>query len=260
MTRIGSVMSMVMAVAWVACAKTPEAPVAPLKKVESQATGLPTAAPKPGEAPAKAGEAPADSVHAGMGGAPAAVPDDEVHKGAKAGMMGSGDMGGMGGQNALPGHGMVQDAGQDDGGEPPLRVSGPGSRAELDKALKDVVGDEAKKSFEAAFRWTFSIDKGKRDVEKARAAYEDLLRAQPKLAVCWRGLAYVALSRGFDIDGAVTAYKKALELKPDYAEVHYALAFLFAGSDLSKGREHLQKALDLGMADEQGLKKVYNLP
>ena len=173
------------------------------------------------------------------------------------GRMGMAD---MGGQNGLPGHGMVQDAGQADAGDPALRLTGVGSKAEMDKALKDIEGDDAKKKFEAAFRWTFAVDKTKRDVEKARANYEDILRTQPKAAPCYRGLAYAALSRGFDIDGAVVAYKKALEVKPDYAEVHYALAFLFAGSDLDKGRDHLKKALELGMPDEQGLKKVYNLP
>jgi Tfp pilus assembly protein PilF len=171
-----------------------------------------------------------------------------------------GGMADMGGQNGLPGHGMVQDAGQADAGDPALRLTGVGSKAEMDKALKDIEGDDAKKKFEAAFRWTFAVDKTKRDVEKARANYEDILRTQPKAAPCYRGLAYAALSRGFDIDGAVVAYKKALEVKPDYAEVHYALAFLFAGSDLDKGRDHLKKALELGMPDEQGLKKVYNLP
>ncbi len=264
MRRVAIGTVMVAAMACASCSKTADAPVAPLKKVESPASGLPVAAPKPGEAPVKAaGEAPGDAVHQGAMGSPTAVPDDDVHKAAKAGMMGAGgmgDMGGMGGQNGLPGHGMVQDAGQADGGDPALRLNGLGSKAELDKALKDIEGDDAKKKFDAAFRLTFAADKSKRDIDKAKASFEEILKAQPAAAPCYRGLAYVALSRGFDVDGAVAAYKKALEVKPDYAEVHYAMAFLFAGSDLDKGRDHLKRALELGMPDEQGLKKVYNLP
>jgi hypothetical protein len=255
-TVIGAVVGTAMILA--ACGKTPEAPVVPLKKVESPAAGLPTAAVP------KAAEAPQDGVHGGaMGGMPPGAPDDDVHKGVRAGMQGMAgmpNMPGIGDPNALPGHGMVAgDPSQADDGTPALRLAGLGSRAELDKALKDVEGDEAKSRFQQAFRWTFAIDKSQRDVEKARATFEDLLRTQPKLAPAYRGLAYVALSRGFDIDGAVAAYRKALEVKPDYAEVHYALAFLFSGSDLAKGRDHLKRALELGMPDEQGLKKVYGL-
>ncbi len=238
MKRLLVACSVILAAGGTACSKAPETPVAPLKKVEAPATGLPTAA-----APSRAGEAPV----------PAGMPQDPVHAGAKTGMAGAMGM------PSMPGHGMVVDPGQLDDGSPALRLTGLGSRAELDKALKDVEGDEAKKLFSAAFRWTFAVDKAQRDVEKARAGFEDLLRAQPKLAPCYRGLAYVALSRGFDIDGAVASYRKALELKPDYAEVHYALAFLFAGSDLSKGRDHLKRALELGMTDEQGLKRVYGV-
>jgi hypothetical protein len=230
------------------CGKTQETQVAPLKKVEAPAAGLPMAA------VAKGTGAPQDGVHAGAMGASAGVPDDDVHKAARPGMAGMGDVG------ALPGHGMVVgDPSQADDGSPPLRLAGLGSRAELDKVSKEVEGDEARKRFQQAFRLTFAIDKGQRDIDKARETYEDLLKAQPKLAAAHRGLAYVALSRGFDIDGAVAAYRKALEIKPDYAEVHYALAFLFSGSDLDKGRGHLKRALELGMTDEQGLKKVYNV-
>jgi tetratricopeptide (TPR) repeat protein len=58
---------------------------------------------------------------------------------------------------------------------------------------------------------------------------------------------------GFNHEAAMANYQKAIELKPDYGEAHYALAFMYAMSDLEKGREHLKRALELGVADERNL-------
>lgn len=236
-------LALLAGVLWIGlgCGRKEAAP----EKVPVQSAGLPEARKKaPGEAPAPAR---------------GTAPDDEVHRGAMAGQMPPGHPPVAGGE-ATPAHGAVGDPAEIDGAEVPLRKTGLGSRAELEKALAQVQGDEAKRRFEEAFRWTFSVDKGLRQVEKARATFQDLLRAQPDLAPAWRGLAYVALQSNFDLPGAVAAYQKALELKPDYAEVHYALAFLYAGSDQDKGRDHLKKALELGIQDEQGLRQVYGLP
>jgi len=243
--RIGSVLAWVAMVGIASgCGRKEPVP----EKVAVQAAGLPEAR------KAAPGEAPSTGMPRGE------APDDEVHRGAAMqGQMPPGHPPVARGEG-MPAHGTVGDPGEVDGAEVPLRKTGLGSAAELQKALAQVQGDEAKRRFEEAFRWTFSVDKGLRQVEKARAAFQDLLRAQPDLAPAWRGLAYVALQSNFDLPGAVAAYQKALELKPDYPEVHYALAFLYAGSDQEKGREHLKKALELGIQDEQGLRQVYGLP
>jgi tetratricopeptide (TPR) repeat protein len=159
---------------------------------------------------------------------------------------------------ATPGHGAVDES-LTDGNPLPLRTTGLGGAGELKKAVERVNGDDAKARFDEAFRRTFTVDKAKRDPEKARELFEALLREQPGLAEAYRGLAYVALSRGFDMRSAREYYGKALEVRPDYGEVHYALAFLYAGDDREKGAEHLRKALELGMTDEQGLKAAYGI-
>jgi TPR repeat protein len=66
---------------------------------------------------------------------------------------------------------------------------------------------------------------------------------------------------GFNVDGALADYKKAVELKPDYGEAHYALAFMYAMGDREKGVEHFKKAMALGVPDERNLgEKFYSNP
>jgi hypothetical protein len=245
MTRV--FVAAIIAASLAACSKAPQAP-APLAKAEGGGAGLPTAsAPRQPEGGAGAPAAPGAGMAANPHAAVPAMPADEAHKG----MGGAMGMGGMGG------HGMVAEPSETDGNPLPLRKSGLGSADELAKALARVKGDDARKTFEEAFRLTFSADKSKRDVARAREEFEAVLKGQPDLAEAYRGLAYVAISSSFDAAKAEEYYGKALKLRPDYGEVHYALAFLFAQGDPAKGKEHLKKALELGVPDEQGLKKVY---
>jgi hypothetical protein len=235
---------MVLAVALLAgagCAKSADDASGPMQKVATPVKGLPTA-----EAPGAA--MGGGQVHAG--GVQGDMPDDENHRRARAG--------GMGGMGAMSAHGEV-DASQVDGNALPLRLTGLGSAWELQRALKALDDEEDRARFEEAFRLTFCADKSKRDLAKARQTFEDLLRGNPKLAQAYRGLAYVTLSQNFNIAGATEMYDRALAADPDYGEVHYALAFLHAGGDQAKGAEHLKRALELGIADENGLKAVYGL-
>ena len=226
------------AVACAACGKSGEQQQGAMKKVETKAEGLPAASQAPvRESP----QAAAPSPHG------AGMPMDEAHRGL-AGQAGD-----------TEGHGAVAEPAETDGNALPLRKGGLGSAEELARALARVQGDEAKRDFESAFRLTFTADKSRRDPGRAADLLDGLLKNQPGLAEAYRCLAYAALSRDFNVAKAAEHYQKAIELRPDYGEVHYALAFLYSGSDRAKGTEHLRKALELKVPDEQGLRKLYGM-
>lgn len=212
-------------------------PESVMKKVAPAGPGLPKA---PGPTvPVR------ESPHAGAW--PAGAPDDEVHRRALAGQ----------GAGIPEGHGAPVEPEDVDDDALPLKKTGLGSAEELAKALQRVQGDEARQRFEEGFRLTFCVDRGRRDLKRARAAFEEVLTVQPTLAEAYRGLAYVALSDRFDVTQAEAHYRKALELRPDYGEVHYALAFLYAMNDRARGAEHFKKAMEAGVPDEQGLGRLY---
>ena len=60
---------------------------------------------------------------------------------------------------------------------------------------------------------------------------------------------------GLDIGSSAV---KAIELKPDYGEAHYALSFMCAmdpsnQANMAKGAEHFKRAMELGVEDERNL-------
>ncbi|HOE81422.1 MAG TPA: tetratricopeptide repeat protein [Myxococcota bacterium] len=224
-------------IAVMGCSKPESA--GPLQKVATPAKGLPTP-----EA-AAGGQVHSQGVQAEM-------PDDDVHRRAKMGAATGGAM------SPVSAHGEV-DSTQLDDNVMPLRLKGLGSAWELKRALKVLESAEAKAKFEEAFRLTFSANKSLRDLGKAQQIFEDMLRENPKFVQAYRGLAYVALSNNFNMVKATELYEKALEIDPNYGEVHYAMAFLYAGSDHEKGAKHLARALELDIPDENGLKNVYQI-
>ncbi len=211
------------------------APEPVMKKVASGGPGLPEA------------RGPAAAVRELPRPAAGVPPDDEVHRRAMAGQ----------GAEVPEGHGAPVRPEDLDKNPLPLKKKGLGSAEELARAVTRVQGEEARRRFEEGFRLTFCADRARRDLARARAAFEALLKAQPTLAEAYRGLAYVALSEQFDVAQAEAHYRKALELRPDYGEVHYALAFLYSMSDRAKGAEHFRKAMAAGIPDEQGLGRLY---
>lgn len=226
----------------------PSEPV--MKKVASGGPGLPAAQ--------GLGAAVRKSPHP----TPAVGVPPEVHRRAMAGraggMPGGGRAGHPGDGAEVPeGHGTPVGPDDLDGNPLPLKKKGLGGAGELARALERVQGDEARRRFEEGFRLTFCADREQRDLARARAAFEEVLKAQPTLAEAHRGLAYVALSERFDVAQAEVHYHKALELRPDYGEVHYALAFLYSVSDRAKGADHFRKAMAAGVPDEEGLARIY---
>jgi|GEM_PF-2956979 len=147
-----------------------------------------------------------------------------------------------------------------EGVEYPLRLKGLGSLEELRDALAAIgnVEEDVLHDFEKGFRLTFTVEK--RDFEQAKKLLERVLKKKPNLAQAYRVLAFITLSENFNADGARALYEKALSLRSNYKEVHYALAVLFLLSDKEKGKTHFEKAIELGQEDYQNLAKFYRTP
>jgi len=143
--------------------------------------------------------------------------------------------------------------GPSDGHSIPLKVTGSGSKSELDRVLATFPSKD-QELFGKAFRMTFSSDKSKRNIPRARAILDQLRVDHPKNAAIWRTLGYVEISSG-NVMGAAPrkAYHQAIDFDPDYGEAHYALAFLYAMTDLTTGRKHFERAISLGVPDERNL-------
>ena len=93
----------------------------------------------------------------------------------------------------------------------PLPLTGPGSIDELTRRLKTNVSDDKKKRIEEAFRLTFTVNRAQRDAAKAATLLAPLVDDDNVGATAERILGYVAVSRGFDFDGAMTHYGRAVE-------------------------------------------------
>lgn len=218
------------------CSKKEETVALSMKKVDVQTDG----APQPGMGmgnsampaghPAVAGEGALPPGHPPMDGAAAA------NEALPPGHPPTGAMGHMGA--------ISQDT---DGSEIPLRTMGPGSAAEMKVGVDKIKDEELKKTFEGAWRATFTADRAKRDYSVAQAGFDKILSATPDMAEAYRALAYVALSDGFNREKAEALYNKALEFRPEYPEVHAALAVLVQERDEAKAAEHRLKAKEGGL-------------
>ncbi|MBI3939895.1 MAG: tetratricopeptide repeat protein [Acidobacteria bacterium] len=134
----------------------------------------------------------------------------------------------------------------------PLRLSGLNSVEELNRGLARLQDAESRQLFEEAFRKTFTADQSGRNYSDAEAKFQQVLRKSEKSAEAYRGLGYALFNRG-QAEAALANYLKAIEISPDYGEAHYAVAFLYAMGDTSKGKLHYQKAMQLGIPDERKL-------
>lgn len=134
----------------------------------------------------------------------------------------------------------------------PLRQAGLSSAAELTRDRVGLADAALQQNYEQAYRLSFCARMNQRDYTQAVDLAGKVVAARPDFAPAYRVLGYALFNTG-RAEESLTAYKKALELNPNYGEVHYALAFLYAQGDLITGREHFQKAMDLGIPDERSL-------
>jgi hypothetical protein len=141
--------------------------------------------------------------------------------------------------------------------ELPLSPTGLGSAAELAKALSHLDDPDARRIFEEAFRLTFTSQRDSRDFQRANELFRHVLEHDPECAECYRGLAYAEFNTSFDFPGTIALYEKAVALRPDYGEAHYALAFMLGTSDLARGAEHFKRAMELGVTDERNLRERF---
>ncbi|MBI4457125.1 MAG: tetratricopeptide repeat protein [Acidobacteria bacterium] len=134
----------------------------------------------------------------------------------------------------------------------PLKLTGLNSVEELNRGLAKLSDAESKRLFEEAFRKTFSTEQAGRNYGEAETEFKQVLGKNPKSAESYRGLGYAVFNQG-QAQGALQYYLKAIEIDPNYGEAHYAVAFLYAMGDTAKGKEHYQKAMQLGIPDERKL-------
>lgn len=138
-------------------------------------------------------------------------------------------------------------------GSLPLKLTGIGSKAELDRALGKIDDPAVKAQFEHGFRGCFVKDRALRAYADAVPAMEGVLARMPDFAPAYRVLAYATFNLNFDMAGATRYYEKAVAADPSYGEAHYALSFMLSQMDLAKGREHFERAMELGVPDERNL-------
>jgi hypothetical protein len=142
----------------------------------------------------------------------------------------------------------------------PLLESGLGSMVEL-AASADGLPDEATtRLFEESFRLTFTSDQSRRDYVRARSGFEKVLEIAPQHAPSVRGLAYAEFNTTMNFERTIALYEQAVDLDPLYGEAHYALAFMLGSIDLERGRAHFDRALELGIEDERGLRDRFYGP
>ncbi|NUN16553.1 MAG: tetratricopeptide repeat protein [Myxococcales bacterium] len=140
-----------------------------------------------------------------------------------------------------------------DGNELPLPETGNASVAELQRGLSHLQQESNKAVFERAFRLVFTTDRTKRGYDEAKGLLDSVLQSEPNHAASYRTLGYVAVNQGFNQELAIKNYQKAVELEPNYAEAHYALAFMHAVGDKAAGAAHFKKAMELGATDDRGI-------
>jgi len=166
--------------------------------------------------------------------------------------------------SAPMGGGPLGAAGPTDGNSLPLRLEGLSSAAEMTRGKAMTQNADAQAAFESGFRKTFTSDSQKRDYQGAVQDLDRAISLDPNFAAAYRARGYAKFNLGFNVQDAMTDYLKAVELKPDYGEAHYALAFMYAmpgQGDQVKGEEHFKRAMELGVPDERDLKtKFYSNP
>ena len=156
--------------------------------------------------------------------------------------------------NAPSAGGMKDAEGPTDGHDVALVATGHNSAEELSRALAKLDDPEAAVDFEMAFRQTFSAKQAQRNYPEAERLIQKIIEKHAGYAPAYRVLGYDRFNMDMRNPGpAMDAYMKAVELDPNYGEAHYAMAFMYAMGDRSRGLEHFKKAMSLGVEDERHL-------
>lgn len=141
-----------------------------------------------------------------------------------------------------------------DGDALPLKLTGLGSAAELQRELGKLQSKADAATFERAFRLTFTTDKMKRGYGEASDLLAPFTAANPKFAPAYRTLAYAKFNMNItEPDEPLKLYEKSVQIDPQYGEAHYAIAFMYTLVDPQKGVEHFKKAMALGVPDERNI-------
>lgn len=135
-----------------------------------------------------------------------------------------------------------------------LQSMPPSRQKEYQTYLQTLPDSEIRTILIEVFMNLFHPDKAQRKGSLAKEQLEKVLQKDPQNAVAHRLMGYYHIDQGgFDMVKSTESYLKALEYSPDYGDVHYALAFSFAMSDLPRGEKHFIRATELGIADERKL-------
>jgi tetratricopeptide (TPR) repeat protein len=141
-----------------------------------------------------------------------------------------------------------------DGNVIPLKLTGLGSAAELQREVAKLKDENDAATFERAFRLTFTSDKMKRGYSEASKLLSQVTETNREFAPAYRTLAYAKFNMNVtDPSEPVALYQKSVDLDPQYGEAHYAIAFMYTMIDLEKGVEHYKKAMALGVPDERNI-------
>ena len=141
-----------------------------------------------------------------------------------------------------------------DGNALPLKLTGLGSAAELQREVAKLKDKNEAAAFEHAFRLTFTSDKMKRGYREASTTLAELVTTNSNFAPAYRTLAYAEFNMNVsDPNEPLALYQKSVDLDPQYGEAHYAMAFMYTMVDLEKGVEHYKKAMALGVPDERNI-------
>ncbi len=160
-----------------------------------------------------------------------------------------------------PHTGMAMNAVATDNNPLPLKLKGINSVEEMQRAAKQIKNKKLRKRFEHDFRLCFTENRSLRNYQAARTDLLDFVNKMPDFAPAYRLLGYTEFNIGFNVQKTMEYYNKALQLNPNYGEVHYALAFMYVMSDLNKGLMHFKKAMALGIPDEHNLgPQYYDVP
>jgi tetratricopeptide (TPR) repeat protein len=148
--------------------------------------------------------------------------------------------------------GMTDASGPTDDNEIPLKLTGLNSVEELNRGLAKLNDSALKADYEKAFRDSFSAKQAHRNYPESVELANKVIAAHPDFASAYRVLGYALFNTG-QPSQSLDAYKKAVEIDPNYGEAHYALAFMYAMGDQASGKEHFRKAMELGIPDERDL-------